>query len=109
MTEAKAIMIDAGMSTAESILTEMLRDRRGPFAQGVIGSPFHVVCDRVQGSGAAPPGVKIVQGALLHALREAGWVDMGRLTSREFPNKKHIFVAPDVAGLSKSDMRRAVA
>jgi hypothetical protein len=50
-----------------------------------------------------------VQAALFHALREAGWSDMGRLTSREFPTKKHIFVAPDVAGLSKSDMRRAVA
>jgi len=109
LTEAKAIMIDAGMSTAESVLTEMLRERRGPFAQGVIGSPFHIICDRVQGSGAAPPGVKIVQAALFHALREAGWSDMGRLTSREFPTKKHIFVAPDVAGLSKSDMRRAVA
>jgi hypothetical protein len=109
MTEAKAIMIDAGMSTAESVLTEMLRERRGPFAAGVIGSPFHVICDRVQGSGAAPPGVKIVQAALFHALREAGWTDMGRLTSREYPSKKHIFVAPDVAGLSKSDMRRAVA
>jgi hypothetical protein len=109
MTEAKAIMIEAGMSTAESVLTEMLRERRGPFAAGVIGSPFHVICDRVQGSGAAPPGVKIVQAALFHALREAGWSDMGRLTSREFPTKKHIFVAPDVAGLSKSDMRRAVA
>ena len=109
MTEAKAIMIDAGMSTAESVLVEMLRERRGPFAAGVIGSPFHVICDRVQGSGAAPPGIKIVQAALFHALREAGWSDMGRLTSREFPSKKHIFVAPDVAGLSKSDMRRAVA
>ena len=109
MTEAKAIMIEAGMSTAESVLTEMLRERRGPFAAGVIGSPFHVICDRVQGSGAAPPGVKIVQAALFHALREAGWTDMGRLTSREYPSKKHIFVAPDVAGLSKSDMRRAVA
>jgi len=109
MTEAKAIMVEAGMSTAESVLTEMLRERRGPFAAGVIGSPFHVICDRVQGSGAAPPGVKIVQAALFHALREAGWTDMGRLTSREYPSKKHIFVAPDVAGLSKSDMRRAVA
>jgi len=109
LTEAKAIMIDAGMSTAESILVEMLRERRGVFAAGVIGSPFHTICDRVQGSGAVAPGIKIVQAALFHALREAGWADMGRLTSREYPTKKHIFAAPDVAGLSKSDMRRVVA
>jgi hypothetical protein len=109
MTEAKAIMIDAGMSTAESVLTEMLRERRGPFAAGVVGSPFHVVCDRVQGSGAAPPGVKIVQGALFHALREAGWLDMGLIHSREFNSKKHIFVAPELVGMTRSDMRRAVA
>jgi hypothetical protein len=109
MTEAKAIMIDAGMSTAESVLTEMLRERRGPFAAGVVGSPFHTVCDRVQGSGAAPPGVKIVQGALFHALREAGWLDMGLIHSREFNSKKHIFVAPELVGMTRSDMRRAVA
>ena len=69
MTEAKAIMIDAGMSTAESVLTEMLRERRGPFAAGVVGSPFHIICDRVQGSGAVAPGIKIVQGALFHGAR----------------------------------------
>ena len=37
------------MSTAESVLVEMLRDRRGPFAQGVIGSPFHVCATGCKG------------------------------------------------------------
>jgi hypothetical protein len=41
-------------------------------------------------------------------LREAGWVDMGRLASREFTTKKHIFCAPDMAGASKSELRRMV-
>jgi len=109
MTEAKAILVEAGMSTAESVLVEMLRDRRGPFAQGVIGSPFHTICDRVQGSGAAPPGIKIVQGALFHALREAGWVDMGLVHSREYNAKKHVFVAPELVNMTRSEMRRAVA
>jgi hypothetical protein len=109
MTEAKAIMVEAGMSTAESVLVEMMRERRGPFAQGVIGSPFHVVCDRVQGSGAAPPGVKIVQGALFHAFREAGWLDMGLIHSRDFNSKKHIFVAPELVSMTRSEMRRTVA
>jgi hypothetical protein len=109
MTEAKAILVEAGMSTAESVLVEMLRDRRGPFVGGVIGSPFLIICDRVQGSGAAPPGVKIVQGALFHALREAGWVDMGLIHSREFNSKKHVFVAPEMVNMTRSEMRRAVA
>ena len=109
MTEAKAIMVEAGMSTAESVLVEMLRERRGPFAQGVIGSPFHIICDRVQGSGAVAPGIKIVQGALFHALREAGWADMGLVHSREFNAKKHVFVAPELVNMSRSEMRRTVA
>ena len=49
------------------------------------------------------------QAALLHALKEAGWVDMGRLASADFQTKKHIFAAPDLAAtLSKSELRRAV-
>jgi hypothetical protein len=49
-----------------------------------------------------------VQGALLHALKEAGWVDMGRIKSREHDNRKHVFCAPDMAGMSKSELRRMV-
>jgi hypothetical protein len=51
----------------------------------------------------------VPQAALLHALKEANWVDCGRLKSREFDTKKHIFAAPEVAlSLSKSELRRAV-
>jgi hypothetical protein len=106
MTEAKAIMIDAGMSTAESYLVEMLRGRVGEFSRGVIGSPFHVVLDRVAGS--MPPGVKAPQSALFHALREAGWVDKGRVASGDYPTKKHLFCAPDMDSRSKSELRRLV-
>jgi hypothetical protein len=106
MTEAKAIMIDAGMSTAESYLVEMMRARAGEFARGVVGSPFHAVCDRVAGS--MPPGVKVPQSALLHALREAGWIDLGRIASGDYPSKKHLFCAPGMLTLSKSDLRRMV-
>jgi hypothetical protein len=46
---------------------------------------------------------------LLHALKEAGWRDLGRLASTEYPTKKQIFAAPDVArGKSKSELRRMV-
>jgi hypothetical protein len=106
MTEFKTNLVEHGMSMAESFLVEMLRQRTGEFSAGVIGSPFHSLCDRL--AGAAPSGVKMPQAALLHALKEAGWIDCGRLMSRDYPAKKHIFCAPDMADLSKSDLRRAV-
>ena len=95
------------MSMAESYLVEMLRNRVGEFTKGVIGSPFHSLCDRLAGS--APSGVKVPQSALLHALKEAGWIDCGRLASRDYNTKKHIYASPELAGvLSKSELRRAV-
>jgi hypothetical protein len=106
MTEFKANLIEHGMSMAESYLVEMLKNRTGEFSRGVIGSPFHALCDRLAGS--APSGVKVPQAALLHALKEAGWLDRGRLKSREFDTKKHIFCAPDLAEFAKSDLRRMV-
>jgi hypothetical protein len=107
MTEFKANLVEHGMSIAESFLVEMLRNRKGEFARGVIGSPFHALCDRL--AGLAPSNVKVPQAALLHALKEAGWVDCGRLKSREFDTKKHIFAAPELATiLSKSELRRAL-
>ena len=106
LTEAKAIMVEHGMSTAESFLVDQLRRRVGEFSRGVIASPFHGVCDRLQ--GMAPAGVKIVQAALLHALKEANWVDMGRVASRTYSTKKHIFCAPEHTRVSKSDLRDMV-
>jgi len=106
MTEAKAIMVEHGMSTAESFLVDLMRRRAGEFSRGVIGGPFHALCDRLQGQ--APAGTKIVQAALLHALKEAGWVDMGRVKSRDYDTKKHVFCARDMVDMSKSDLRRMV-
>jgi hypothetical protein len=107
MTEFKANLVEHGMSMAESYLVEMLKSRTSEFARGVIGSPFHALCDRL--AGLAPSNVKVPQAALLHALKEAGWVDCGRIKSREFDTKKHIFAAPELATLlSKSELRRAL-
>jgi hypothetical protein len=44
----------------------------------------------------------------LHALKEAGWVDCGRMASRDFVTRKHIFCAPEMVDLSKSELRRLV-
>jgi hypothetical protein len=101
MTEAKAIMVEAGMSGAESYLVEMMRARIGEFSRGVVGAPWHALCDRLQGAAT----VKIVQPALLHALKEAGWIDMGRIKSRRYETKKHVFIAPDMAGVARSELR----
>lgn len=108
ITDFKVSLTEHGLSSAEAYIVELLRARTGEFAGGVIGSPFHALCDRLQ--GGVPSGVKIPPAALLHALDEAGWVDMGRLMSRDWPTKKQVFIAPEVAalGLSKSELRRMV-
>jgi hypothetical protein len=106
LTEAKAIMVEAGMSGAESLLVDLMRNRLGEFSKGVVGAPWHALCDRLQGS--VQGNVKIVQPALLHALKEAGWIDCGRLASRTYQTKKHIFCAPNMASTSKTDLRAMV-
>ena len=104
MTEAKQVLISLGMSTAESFLVDLMQRREGVFAKGVIGSPFHAVCDAL--TGYVPAGVKVPQAALLHALREAGWVDKGRIQSSDYTSKKHIFCAPEMKDYNKADLRR---
>ncbi len=106
MTEFKLNLVEHGMSMAESYLVELMRGRLGEFSKGVVASPFHALCDRV--AGAAPAGVKVPQPALLHALKEAGWVDLGRVASGDFQSKKHMFCAPDMANRPKSELRRMV-
>jgi hypothetical protein len=105
-TEFKANLVEHGMSMAESYLVDMLKNRTGEFSRGVIGSPFHSLCDRL--AGQAPSGVKVPQAALLHALKEAGWIDCGRVKSRDYDAKKHIFCAPELADLAKSELRRRI-
>ena len=107
MTEFKLNLVEQGMSSAESYLVDMMRNRVGEFKSGVIASPFHSICERLTQSS----GNKIPQPAFLHALKEAGWKDNGRLSSRDFTSAKHIFTAPNddaINALSKSELRRAV-
>jgi hypothetical protein len=106
MTEAKAIMVEQGRSTAESIIVDMLQKRLGDFAAGAIGAPFHGLCDRLQAH--MPSGIKVPQAALMHALKEAGWVDRGRIKSREYMNSRHVFCAPEFREKSASELRRIV-
>lgn len=105
MTEAKAIMMQAGLSHAEAWLVEQMTLRLGPFARGVAGAPWQTLCERLQVS--APVGVRIVVPAMFHAFREAGWRDLGRIYAPELQTKKHAFAAPDWVG-SKSEARRII-
>ena len=108
ITEWKINMVEHGLSVAESFLVDLMKQRVGPFMQGVVAGPFHKLCDTIM-LNHVPSGTKVPQVALIHALKEAGWVDMGRLASADFQTKKHIFAAPDLAAtLSKSELRRAV-
>jgi len=106
MTDAKSIMIESGMSGAESFLTELMRSRSGEFAAGAVGGPWQALCDRL--TGQAPQGMKMPVAALMHAFREAGWVDMGLLKSRTNTTKKHIYAAPEMVNKSRSELRDLV-
>ena len=107
VTEWKLNMVEHGLSVAESYLVDMLRARTGVFAQGVVAGPFHKICDTIASS--LPAGTKVPQGALLHAFKEAGWIDCGRIGSVDFQTKRHIFAAGDVlARYKKSELRRMV-
>lgn len=104
LTEAKLILIEQGRSSVESLLVDQLENRLGEFSKGVIASPFYALCDRLAGSA----GNRVPQPALLHALKEAGWIDLGRVGTREYQTKKHLFCAPDMVDIGRADLRRMV-
>jgi len=83
-------------------ILEMVKDRRGVFSVGVVGAPFDKLCKNLSSGREVSVGAK----ALLGVLRECGWIDMGRIKSREYDNKRHVFCAPELSSLSKSEIRR---
>ena len=107
MTEAKAIMLSAGLSAVESALVEMMRERRGEFALGAIKAPWQALADRLQAQ--MPVGSKCSVYALFHALREAGWIDLGRVKATPNGSKVHVYAAPDVlesVGGNRAEIKR---
>ena len=105
-TEFKRTMISSGMSTAESFILDEIENRHYPFNKGVVGGPWFKLCQHL--STLAPSGVKVPQPALLHALKEGGWKDLGMVDAPQHRTKKHIFVAPEMAHHNKSELRRMV-
>jgi hypothetical protein len=102
-TEFKENLIEHGMSIAESFIVEQIRAKVGEFKRGIIATPFYGICDRL--AATAPAGVKVPQSALLHALKEAGWIDRGKVASAEHPSRRHVYVAPELAKERKSTLR----
>jgi len=91
-TEYKQMLIDGGMSTAQSFLVHIIKEGIGEFQAGVIGSPFFKVADRLQGQ--APAGVKVHHAGIIEALQDAGWNNLGLIMSKQNTTKKQIWVSP---------------
>jgi hypothetical protein len=105
MTEAKAIMVERGRSAHEEYLQLLIESRQDVFESGVLAGPWHSICDAL----TQPGQHRIHPSALMHAFNEAGWLDMGRVHSREHATKRQIFVAPDMAAkYTKSQLRDMV-
>ncbi|CAB5194936.1 hypothetical protein UFOVP171_38 [uncultured Caudovirales phage] len=99
-------LVSDGRSPAEELLIDMIESQTGEFAKGVISGPFSALCMRIQ--TATPGGQRIPKAALLHALAEAGWLDCGQISSREYPTRKQVYCAPSLEHHTKSDLRRMV-
>jgi hypothetical protein len=104
-TESKEAMLGAGRSLVEGWLVEQIEMRKGEFAAGVAGGPWGGLCDRLQGQ--APGGVKIYPQAVLHALSDAGWLDLGMCHSKIHKTKRHVWTAPGWHG-TKAEARDAL-
>ena len=106
-TEFKMRLIDKSRSMAETYIIEQIERSSPEFAVGVIASPVHRICSSLQ--SGSPNGTKIVPAALYHALKEAGWEDLGMVKSAEYQTKKNMWARPDMLKrYNKSELRRMV-
>jgi hypothetical protein len=105
MTDAKLGLLQAGMSHSESAIVELARTKTGPFRAGVVCGPWQITCEAL--SGYMSNGVRPSVSTLLHALREAGWIDGGMVKSRTYPMKKHLIASPELYSVEdKSTLRK---
>ena len=106
-TEFKTRLIEKSRSMAETYIIEQIERPSPEFAAGVIASPVHRLCNTLQ--QGSPNNVKIVPPALYHALKEAGWEDLGMVKSKEYQTKKNLWARPNMLRTySKSELRRMV-
>ena len=108
MTEYKQKLIFTGMSNAEGYIYHLIEKREAPFNVDILAGPWHEVIRQIAQSAPDTMKMKLVQPALLHALKETGWVDKGLCLSTTHKSKRHIFVRPELADVTKSKLRDAV-
>lgn len=107
MTEYKQKLIYVGMSNAEGYVYHEIEAGHAPFNADVIAGPWHKILKDL--TDATNGSVRVVQPALFHALKEAGWIDKGLCHSIDFPTKRHCFVKPSLKNWSRSHVRRELA
>jgi hypothetical protein len=104
VTDAKLNLIAQGLSPVESYLVDLIETKGGPFASGVACPPFNDIMPILY--AVAPANLRITPSAVMTAMKEAKWVDIGRIGSRQYQTKKHVLAAPDLAyTMSKSQLR----
>jgi hypothetical protein len=106
MTDAKRSLLDLSLSPAEAYLAEMIRLREGPFARGAVASPWGDVL--AECGGMTAKATREMKETLIHALTTAGWVEMGRCSSRHHPSPKTIWCAPEHVKRNPSELRNMV-
>lgn len=111
-TDYKQMLIEGGMSTAQAYLVHIIKEGIEEFQSGVVGSPFYKIADRLQGK--APAGTKLHHAAIVEALQDAGWQNLGHIKSKNYSTKKQVWVSQKVfervlsGEMTKSDARNMV-
>jgi hypothetical protein len=108
MTEYKQKLIYVGMSNAESFIYHLIEKQEAPFNVDVICGPWHEIIRQMGQTAPDNIRMRLVQPALHHALKEAGWIDKGLCMSPKYTSKRHIFVRAELASLPKAKLREMV-
>ena len=101
-----AVAIDAN---ATSLIDE-IRNRNGVFSHGIVTAPLERIC-LIAAKQLAIGNVyrfQISTGALRLALKEADWIDRGRVSSANYNSARHVFCAPELRKIRKSRLREMV-
>ena len=109
MTDYKQKLIYVGMSNAEGYVFHEIEAGHAPFNVDIIAGPWHKIIKEMNDAHNNSNSFKVVQPALFHALKEAGWIDKGLCYSADYRTKKHCFVRPALKDWSRSDVRRELA
>jgi hypothetical protein len=106
VTDAKAVMMEGGLSAGEALLAEAMRNRVGVFRAGAIMGPWQPLIDEIQ---QGMQDHKISIQSLYVAAGHAGWLDLGKVKTADIAQKKHILCSLETLERyqhNRSDIRR---